>query len=259
MSDKALIIGINKYPDCPLVNPVNDMNSIAELITTRCGFTMEQVRLLSDERATTEGIKDRLKWLVSDYQAGDRLIFYYSGHGSQIATRSQSGNLVALDCCICPVDFDFSPEHAITASQFKSIFSVLPDNALLYWDSDSCHSGGLARELSENPVKVRAFPVPSDYAWRIESAKRILDVRTFSDAIEHLHGAFVGACRADQTASDGFGHNGAYTEAKLYCYGQWGASSQVDLVKQINTRLQGQEAQLRGSLTAITRPWLSKI
>ncbi|MFA6233844.1 MAG: caspase family protein, partial [Bacteroidota bacterium] len=90
MADKALLVGINKYPGAPLSGCVNDDLDMAHFVTLaeKCGFDPKTVRLLTDERATTKEILSRLDWLVSDLAPGDRILFQYSGHGAQVATRS---------------------------------------------------------------------------------------------------------------------------------------------------------------------------
>lgn len=103
--DKALLVGINSYPTAPLRGCVNDVVDAAKFISEKCGFSSQNVRLLTDDRATTQAIIDRLNWLVDGAKAGDRLYFHYSGHGAQMATRDHAGELDGLDEVICPPEF----------------------------------------------------------------------------------------------------------------------------------------------------------
>jgi len=66
-SHRALLIGINAYPD-----PINQLNGcasdtyrVSELLQEN-GFVAENIRLLTDERATRDAILDRLHWLLDD-------------------------------------------------------------------------------------------------------------------------------------------------------------------------------------------------
>jgi len=80
---KALLVGINKYAmsGADLNGCVNDVNNLWEKLTTKYGFDPDNVRMLTDERATQANILQRLGWLVDNAKAGELLIFQYSGHG----------------------------------------------------------------------------------------------------------------------------------------------------------------------------------
>jgi hypothetical protein len=60
---RALLIGINQYPGQPLNGCVNDITDMADLLVSSQGFATDDIRLLSDDRATADAIRDRIKWL----------------------------------------------------------------------------------------------------------------------------------------------------------------------------------------------------
>jgi len=100
--DKALLVGINKYPGAPLKGCINDVMDAAKLISGPAfKFDSKNIRLLTDARATTAAIRERLQWLVTGLKPGDRILFWYSGHGAQVATRAGSGEVDGMDECIC--------------------------------------------------------------------------------------------------------------------------------------------------------------
>ncbi|MBV6343551.1 caspase family protein [Candidatus Magnetobacterium casense] len=216
--DKALHVGINKYPTAPLTGCVNDSSDFADYLNTKMKFRADDIRLLCDERATTAAIFDRLRWLV-DVTPGSRCFFHYSGHGAQYPSRNYKHELDRLLEVICPVDFDWTPEHMITDKQFVEIFSAIPAGVKFNWISDSCHSGDLtrnmpmSRELAEQtPSSVvginsgsmlpKVYPMPVDIAWRLRGAAP----RTFvgTRAISHgtLDVGFVSGCKSNQTSMD---------------------------------------------------------
>ena len=145
--NRGLLVGINAYPGNELHGCVNDVTDMADFLVSHCGFQEDDIRLLTDSRATTSAIEDRLKWLIDGVAPGDRIVFHYSGHGAQFPVRDQSGKVTRVDECICPVDFDWDESHAIRDKQFNQIFSGLPQGVNFTWISDSCFSGDLAREL----------------------------------------------------------------------------------------------------------------
>ena len=86
---KALLVGVNKYmmAGADLRGCVNDVQNMHALLVNTYKFEPDNIRVLTDLRATRQGILDRLNWLISDVKAGDELVFHYSGHGSQVAQR----------------------------------------------------------------------------------------------------------------------------------------------------------------------------
>ena len=196
--NRALLVGINSYPSAPLRGCVNDVVDMAQFLVASCGFTDADIRLLVDDRATTEAIRERLTWLVNGARAGDRLFFHYSGHGTILPLRSSTGNVTEQHDAICPVDFDFTPEHALTDDDFKEIFVGVPSDVEFNWLSDSCHSGDLTKALFAPNQRSKSFPMPADIAWRLRTARQAGVVsRGLPRAIEHLRGAFISGLFAE--------------------------------------------------------------
>jgi hypothetical protein len=50
--NRALLVGINSYPGAPLNGCVNDVTDMANFLVDNCNFTMSDIRLLTDARAT---------------------------------------------------------------------------------------------------------------------------------------------------------------------------------------------------------------
>ena len=153
---KALLVGINQYGGGNQLNGcVNDIMLVNDLIK-EYKADME-IKILTDHNATTENIMNGLNWLVENAQAGDILLFDYSGHGAQMTDSSGSH----LDAVICPVDFDWK-NNVVRDEDFKKIFANVPTGVNLTVISDSCHSEGLIKEMV-NPYslnKIKTMPIP---------------------------------------------------------------------------------------------------
>ena len=80
-----------------------------------------------------------LYWLVQGCQAGDSLVFHYSGHGSQ--QRNYTGDEVdGYDETLCPVDF--KTQGMIVDDEINdTIVRPLPPGVKLHAIIDACHSG----------------------------------------------------------------------------------------------------------------------
>ena len=224
MADRALLVGINKYPGCPLSGCINDVTDMANFLVDKFKLASSSITLLTDERATTAGILDALNKLVQGAQAGDRVLFHYSGHGAQVAARKDE-RVKGMDDVICPVDFTWEEQFLIRDFRLHQIFSTLPAGVKFNWVSDSCHSGTLDRDL-EPPGDLgtrvilgsRCMPAPADVAWNHHRVGRDLghvSRNIHRTSIEKaLPVGFVSGCKDRQTSADAsFGNrpNGALT------------------------------------------------
>ena len=88
------------------------------------GFTTKDIRVLVDARATKSAIMDRLNWLVKDAKAGDKLLFHFSGHGSQIRDRDGDELKDQLDEIVCPHDMDWDGTY-IVDDDLNAVFSKI--------------------------------------------------------------------------------------------------------------------------------------
>ena len=162
---RALLVGINQYPDPAnrLEGCVNDVFLMSSVLQ-ECGLEAENIRVVLDERATTQGILDRLHWLLDDVPEGGERVLFYSGHGAQIPTYDVKGEVDHLDECLVPWDFDWSPAHAIRDKQFVEFYSQLAYDTRFVAIFDCCHSGGLTRD---GGPRIRGINPPDDIRHRM--------------------------------------------------------------------------------------------
>jgi metacaspase-1 len=210
--NKALLVGINTYPSQPLRGCVNDVQDMANFLVSDCGFAMDDIRLLTDNRATKKGIIQRLEWLLKGIQPADRIVFHYSGHGAQLPTRNPEGEVDNLDEIICPYDFNWTDETSIRDKEFKEIFGRVPEGVLFTWISDSCHSGDLFRFMQEkSDVGYKEFKVmnpPPDIKWRLETAKsKKIKPLTINRAADDTNILLIAGCKSNQLSADAFINN----------------------------------------------------
>ncbi|MCV0425928.1 MAG: caspase family protein [Roseibium sp.] len=162
---KALIIGIDEYrsEDMRLEGCVNDAFLMSEVLQEN-GFQSSEIRLLLDQRATTEEIWRRLDWLLEGTRAGEERVLCFSGHGAQIPDYGAEETIDRVDECLVPVDFDWSKDRAITDDRFYELYSQLPYDAKFIAVLDCCHSGGMTRSGGAKP---RGLSPPDDIRHRV--------------------------------------------------------------------------------------------
>ena len=265
MNNKALLVGINAYPNPSnnLRGCINDIVDMENFITSKNKvYPKENIRTLTDSRATKKGILSALNWLLLGANAGDQILFQYSGHGAQIPSRSPSLEKDGLDEIICPYDFngEDATETAISDKEFASIFAKIPQGVHFVWISDSCHSEDLSRkhEIVESnydlkDTRFRRF----NHKNSTQQAESIAPVASLGSAPISLHGALLSGCASHQLSADAYINNrfnGAFTHyliKNLSLYGQ--DASMQDIVKYVNIDLMendyDQNPQSEGLLT----------
>lgn len=155
----ALCIGINDYPnvtdasgnpardergnpvDLDLKGCVNDANGIRDALVKNYSVKPENVRVLLDAKANSEGFIENMKWLLSTAKAGDQVIFFYSGHGAQVKSEDPS-ETDGLDEVIVLADRKLVPDKFF--GQLKNNLVRAGINATFMFDS--CFGGGMTRD-----------------------------------------------------------------------------------------------------------------
>ena len=232
MKNKALLVGINKYP-----NPINELRGCVNDILDMEHFISEikniypkqNIKKLTNKEATKKGIITQLKWLIENVAAGDQLLFHYSGHGAQAPTLFSSLEKDGLDEIICPYDYDGSNNTSIRDKEFAQIFATIPKGVHFIWISDSCHAEDLSRDA--NNMQYRYFTGVS-HNEKAEGE---------SPTIHPLNGALLSACESHQLSADAYINNrfnGAFTHYLIENLIKYSSSKNMkDIVELVNQDL----------------------
>ncbi|CCC69165.1 hypothetical protein NCAS_0C01750 [Naumovozyma castellii] len=143
---KALLIGINYIGSrSQLSGCINDVNNMLGFLTQRCGYSQDDIVILTDDQPNPVCIPTKynmlraMSWLVKDVQPGDHLFLHYSGHGGQ--TPDLDGDEAdGMDDVIYPVDFEtqgFIVDDLMHDIMVRPLMQGVRLTALF----DSCHSG----------------------------------------------------------------------------------------------------------------------
>ncbi|RJR26017.1 MAG: caspase family protein [Desulfobacteraceae bacterium] len=219
MADRALLVGVNRYKmaGADLQGCVNDVTNIRDVLLKYFGFEVKEIRVLVDTRATRAAIMERLEWLIRDSRAGDRMVFHFSGHGSQIRDRDGDELKDHMDEILCPHDMDWDGTY-IVDDDLKGLFSGIPKGANLEVLLDCCHSGtgtregrGLGMLNPEETIRPKFLEPPVDIRMREEED---LPVRIVGRAGNPRTHVLFSGCRDNQTSADAYikgSYNGAFT------------------------------------------------
>jgi hypothetical protein len=152
---RALLVGVGKYQ-----NPKNNLPGIdldlARMTDTLkiMGFKESEIHTLLDEESTAENILREMNgWLVDGVSEDDRVIFYFSGHGSFI--RDVDGDetedhvdevLVAHDMQVVRHDGRATLKGVVSDDRIAEAIKRSASRRYLTI-VDACHSGTVSRDL----------------------------------------------------------------------------------------------------------------
>lgn len=203
---RALLVGVDQYADSGnnLNGCVNDVEDVYSLLINRFGFHADNIRVLTDERATKANILHRLQWLMRETQPGGEAVYYHSGHGTQVRDRNGDELSDVLDECLVPYDFDW--DDPLLDDELAQIFGSLPENAYLTMICDTCHSGSMSRSFKNNSrcgLRAKYIIPPFDMVAR--SVGRELNVRRFGQRFrspETQRHVLLSGCQDNETSQE---------------------------------------------------------
>lgn len=182
MAKYALLTGINHYevPGNDLGGCVNDVKHVYFILRMNFGFKNEDIRVLSDHRATNDAELSRLRWLASNAKAGDLVVWYHSGHGSQIRDRSGDELDDKLDEILIPFNIDRNWKNVIKDDELHEIMKSFHPDVKVVCIVDACHSGTMTKDfiMGGTARRDKYMPPPFDLQarWFDEMAEPRKDI-----------------------------------------------------------------------------------
>jgi metacaspase-1 len=171
---RALLVGVGKLdiPGNDLPSIELDLDRMHEMLNLM-GFEERQIHTLQDETATSANVIAEFNgWLKQGVQPDDRVVFYFSGHGSNIPDLhgDQDDNvsqvLVTHDVKRIHDKGGASLSGVLPDFRISEMLAAIPSKHVLFI-VDSCHSGTVTRSfnlnnhsLGSSPVFVKSFNYP---------------------------------------------------------------------------------------------------
>ena len=171
---RALLVGVGRYvlPGIDLPGIDLDLERMHETLN-RMGFTDAQIHTLTNDDATSSRVLAEMDgWLRQGVKPTDRVVFYFSGHGSQVPDFNGDEDdgvdevLVTHDmqrgrkngkATLLGVVVDDDIDTEIAKNPSRNVLLVV----------DACHSGTVSRSFSlhnrsitSDPVFVKSFTYP---------------------------------------------------------------------------------------------------
>lgn len=200
----ALLFGINDYEGSAsdLSGCLNDIDDVEEkLITEFSGYV---IRKFKDSQVTCDRFYNEIKNVLVNSKAGDFIILWYSGHGTQLQSNHEiDGYDEAL----------YLYDGAFTDDRMMELQQMTPTGVVFNSNLDSCFSGGMAKGFCLQPTyKNRFHQMPGVPIL----SKRVVSISKLSS--KWVFNVF---CDEGQTSADAWFNNranGAGTFFFLKCF-----------------------------------------
>jgi hypothetical protein len=264
MNNYAFLCGINIYQNGNnLRGCVNDVMDIRERLIQKYGFEPDNIRVLTNERATKKAILEHLDWLVSccDPVAFDNLVYYNSSHGTKFRIR-HGGNLDNHEtACLCPTDMNW--DDPLSADILHRHFDRVPQNTTLTFVADACNSGNMYKGLMypDGYQRMSKSMIPPEDILARSLGRPDLTVKTIESyvtKIDSVNVVFVSGCQDHETSADAYINcrfNGALTAALKSVIDKFPQEDWLDASQMVQQFMDengfGQHPQFKGSETLL--------
>jgi hypothetical protein len=212
----ALLIGVANYGNAKwnLEGPVHDVNAMRDVLQRRWGFAPGDIRTLTDQQATRDGILAELKALQTRSAPGDDVFIYFSGHGTSaldgtLAVPVPHGSGAFVPFGIKAENQTLSLDQLIVGrTDLLPLLQALDDGGRRVWVvSDSCYSGNQTRSVHAEdsaPLPARAIPLLVNYseAARLERDEARAAGRTAPPPYPYKNIGFLAASAEGEVAKD---------------------------------------------------------
>jgi hypothetical protein len=143
-ADRALVVGITEYSSEYIAGPIacdSDAMEMAVFLQQKLDFPTDSVKMLLNRSATYGEILNGFKdWLIGGSAPGDRVFFFFSGHGNQVPDKN-GDEADGWDETLCPADTSpFNHDRQITDDTIDTLVRLLQGRRVVLV-FDCCHSG----------------------------------------------------------------------------------------------------------------------
>ncbi len=213
--DKALLIGVSEYQSNQINNLPGILLDLDMMYSTaqRLGFSQQNIQRLDKKQATYANIKQKIThWLTQNVNANDRILIYFSGHGSHIPDKN-GDEIDHADEVLVP--YDAQIKHVMGES-YQTLEKVIIDDDLNQWLAqipshhiymfvDACNSGTAFKGLNNQSLNLSQTPQVKYLSYpKMMTRLTLRNNRTGTDFADKQHPlsrvVFLAATKDDEFA-----------------------------------------------------------
>ena len=205
--DYALIVGVNDCPDFrlpngsrprPLRGAESDADAVADLWKRQFGLAADHVRVLKGRQATRAALQAEWERLARTLRPEDSLLFYFSGHGTQVPDRKPFDEPDHLDEALCPSDARSDGTNLLLDDDLGAWLDEIAAGQVTIL-LDCCHAGTGIKEVDDEIV-ARFLPMPDPRATLKPDERPWRDFQGTTKSLTPRSVVALFACRPEQQA-----------------------------------------------------------
>jgi len=166
---QALLIGIGQYSGHQaLEGPINDVELMQNILLQNDDLRRTDIKVLTDQKATRSNILNALDNIQKSTKRGDKVILYFSGHGTSALNvhidaglPSHSGALVPYDIDGASTKKELNQQLILGRRDLRPVLSNLDASGVeVLVIVDACFSGNVVRgdrDVRSLPTKFLDF------------------------------------------------------------------------------------------------------
>lgn len=194
-ANRALLVGIGDYQikgaDLPGID--KDVNMVRD-VALKLGYKKDDIKVLLNKDATLKNIQNAINtWLIQGVTENDQVLFYFSGHGSQIFDKNKD-EADRADEVLVTHDSSLGARtlnNVLVDDMFNEMLEKIPSENIFIL-IDACHSGTATRSISSN---VGVTPKFLEYPGMPRTTR---SVNFASKSIQNLNEGYYSALSAAQ-------------------------------------------------------------
>lgn len=209
--DRALLIGVGRYEQFDeRLNGVDLDLAMMREFAHLLGFESRQVKVLEHEQASTEMVYAAVEnWLIEGAGPQDRVLFYFSGHGSQVPDENMD-EADQFDEVLLLYDTVLAQRHGrqtlsgvLIDDDFNRMLARMKSRNILVI-LDACHSGSATKRLRLSSRSFQAGQAKVKYFYYSPSLEAAGGSGSFdvmepqSPALNGSRYVAITACRDDE-------------------------------------------------------------
>ncbi|MFC9269255.1 caspase domain-containing protein [Streptomyces zhihengii] len=244
----ALFVGIDTYPDSPLMGCVNDVAAAEDWLRRQPGLQPDVLRLRNAE-ATRDALVAGIDRHLGSAGPGDTALLWYSGHGSERPTDDKLASTGYSQALVCHDSLTAGGQPLLQDAELGARLDRIARRGVhVVAVLDCCHSGG-ASSRGETARGVAWRPW-----WRTTPGARGLRGTAPEAAPAHV---LLAACRPHESAYEGAVdglRRGWWSHSLLHALDSLGPRSTYGRVhalaeERVRDRTHLQRPELRGPAT----------
>ena len=218
--DKALLIGIGDYEAAPDLPGIQKDVNMMETVVQKLGF--QNVHVLMNQQVTYQSMRKALKDLSQGITANDRVLIYFSGHGTQVPDDNADESdrldevLVAQDAQLTQTR-ENPLINVLRDDEFGELLTAIPSQNI-YVLIDACNSGTSTKSLdfgaTQDVAKVWKYPGLYDNSGINKGSFRVEQVEASTNSTSSAKYVLLSAAQDDEYAQAS--PNGSYFTLGIY-------------------------------------------